>query len=143
MSQSQDITLMNVHSERLYKSLEDIITNNDLSLGNITDIVVSLMIIVDRYPELKGSEKKRLILQVLEKYVMEHIPTDTGTQKDLVFFIRMVLPSTIDVIIQVDKRETIVKEILKKRSFVGCMVCTSKLVAWVVNTIQKRKKSKN
>ncbi len=106
--------------EKLYLELEIIFKNRKIEADVILSIVVTLMQIVDRYPDLKGIEKKLVVIGVLIRYVEENVE-DEKTRGDLVMFINLVLPNVIDTFIAIDKRELKIKTEKCLRKYLCCL----------------------
>jgi len=106
--------------EKLYLELEVIFKNKKIEADVILSIVVTLMQIVDRYPDLKGIEKKLVVIGVLIRYVEENVE-DEKTRGDLIMFINLVLPNVIDTFIAIDRRELKIKTEKCLRKYFCCL----------------------
>ena len=104
--------------DRLYESLGRIIKDKKVTTVNIVLIATNLMQIVEQYPNLHGTQKKSLVIHVLKRFAVEHL--DGEAESSLLVFIDMFLPSVIDIIIAVDKKEVVVKI---KKGFNSCFSC--------------------
>jgi len=104
--------------DRLYESLSRIIGDKKVTTVNIVLIATNLMKIVEKYPDLHGTQKKSLVIHVLKRFVVDHL--DGETESSLILFIDMFLPSVIDTIIFVDKKEVSIKI---KKGFKACFSC--------------------
>lgn len=93
--------------DRLYESLSRIIGDKKVTTVNIVLIATNLMKIVEKYPDLHGTQKKSLVIHVLKRFVVDHL--DGEEESSLILFIDMFLPSVIDTIVSVDKKEIAVK----------------------------------
>jgi wobble nucleotide-excising tRNase len=96
--------------DNIYKSLYDIIQNEKITTDNIIVITTRLMKIVEQYSDLNGSKKKVIVIRVMKRIVRD---TLEGESDSLISFIDMFLPSIIDTLIAVDKKELVFK-IVKK-----------------------------
>ena len=76
------------------------------------------MQVVETYPKLQGYEKKDLVLQVLRHYVEDHL--DGDEESAVLLFIDLFLPSIIDGIISLDKKELVIKV---KKGLKACFPC--------------------
>lgn len=94
-------------ADKLYKSLSLLVGGEKINTTNVVIIATNLIQIVEKYPKLKGHQKKMLILQVLKKFVEDHLENEE--EKVVLTFIDLFLPSVIDTIISVDKKEISVK----------------------------------
>jgi len=72
------------------------IDDDTITTVNVSKVMVSLMVIVDEYPDLNGTQKKEIILAVLRKYVIEHFEEEEPEYVELLKIIETVLPTTID-----------------------------------------------
>lgn len=104
--------------DRLYESLSRIIGDKKVTTVNIVLIATNLMKIVEKYPDLHGTQKKSLVIHVLKRFVVDHL--DGEAESSLILFIDMFLPSVIDTIISVDKKEVAIKI---KKGFKACFAC--------------------
>lgn len=104
--------------ERLYASISQLVKGKKITTGNAMQIALNLMKIVETYPDFNGSQKKSLVLHVLKLFVKE--TTDGDDEQALLTFIDIFLPTVIDTIISVDKKEIPVKI---KKSLKVCFPC--------------------
>jgi hypothetical protein len=104
--------------DRLYNSLFRIIGDKKVSTTNVILIATNLMQIVEKYPEIHGAEKKSLVIHVLKRFVQDHLDDDEETT--VILFIDTFLPSVIDTIVSVDKKQISVK---MKKGFKSCFSC--------------------
>jgi hypothetical protein len=103
---------------KLYDSLGVITGDVPITTVNVVDFVTCLMKIVETYPELSGKQKKSLVIHVIKKFVTDHLSGEEETR--LLMFCDVFLPSYIDTIVAVDKKEIVLK-IQKK--FKSCFSC--------------------
>jgi len=90
----------------LFTSLACIIKDNKITTLNIVLISTKLMQIVENYPKISGIQKKALVTHILKKFVTDQLDVDNET---LLMFIDMFLPTVIDAIVMVDKKELAIK----------------------------------
>jgi hypothetical protein len=100
----------------IYRSLIKVIGDEKITTLNIVLIATNLMQLVEGYPKLNGSDKKTLVIHILKRVVEDSLEGDS--EEAVIIFIDMFLPSVIDTIISVDKKELSVK--MKKR-FKSCV----------------------
>lgn len=105
-------------SDKLYNSLSSLVGDEKITTDNIVSIATNLMQIVDTYPELKGVEKKSMIMHVLKRFVRDRL--DGDVENTVIMFIDLLLPSVIDTIVSVDKKEIVVKI---HKSLKSCFSC--------------------
>jgi len=110
--------------DRLYTSLSELVKGEKLTTENAMQIALNLMKIVETYPDLHGRQKKALVLYVLKRFVRENM--DGDEEKDLLTFIDLFLPTVIDTIIYVDKKEIAIKI---KKGFKACFPFVKKISA--------------
>jgi hypothetical protein len=111
-------TLPLKHVNKLYETLTYIIDKNELSTTNTVLISTNLMQIVEKYPGITGPQKKDLVIHVLKRFVIDHL---NGENKQaMLLFIDAFLPSVIDTIISVDKKELAIKI---RKGFKACLSC--------------------
>jgi hypothetical protein len=101
--------------ERIYRSLIKLIGNEKITPLNVVIISTNLMQLVEGYPTLRGLDKKSLVIHILKRVVSDNI--DGEIESSLILFIETFLPSVIDTIISVDRKELSVKI---KKSFKSC-----------------------
>ena len=104
MDEKNTLDLNQINS--LYDSLKDIVNGSDITTDSIVDITINLMQIVEKYPKIKGFQKKSLVLHVLKKFINEHLD---GKNSELILsFVNIILPSIIDSIIAVDGKKIVI-----------------------------------
>ena len=87
-------------SEKLYNDFKEIIGDGNIDASNIMSICVNLMQIVDTVPNLRGRDKKNLVLSVFKRY-SDEIP--------LPKMVLDMIPTVIDMVISLDRGEVVVK----------------------------------
>lgn len=113
--------------KELYDQMDIILsqTETTISVDNICKITVELMKMAEPYKELKGSEKKELILRVLAHLIRNHIESD-HVEFVVLEVVQMVVPSMIDTIIAFDKGKLFVNLPKKLRKCSGKLFGCSK-----------------
>jgi len=104
--------------DNLYNSLSRIIGDTKVTTTNVVLITTNLMQIVEKYPDLHGKHKNSLIIHVLKRFVKDHL--DGDEESTVLIFIDIFLPSVIDTIVSVDKKEIVVK---MKKGLKACFSC--------------------
>lgn len=89
----------------LYENFKELVTD-DFVMQNVIGLVTDIMKVVDKYDGIKGSEKKEVVLLLIDK-IIEDLPN--GTAKDVLNTTKPMLPSVIDTIISVDRRKITIK----------------------------------
>lgn len=119
MSSEEAQIITEHYVDKLTKEIQNIITDDGITTENISSIMLSLMVIVDQYPNLTGIQKKQIILAVLKKYVLDNFNNDSEECIDLLHVIETVLPNTINLMISIDKGEVAIR--LRKNSMMTCL----------------------
>jgi hypothetical protein len=91
---------LEVYVERLRKILGDFLGDGDLTPANTAEACLILMKAVEEYRELKGPQKKELVLRVLRRHA-------SGVEKKLDLPTDL-LSTMIDILIRVDKKKVII-----------------------------------
>lgn len=98
---------------------------NTLSKGDspirkedITTIVINLMQLVEKYPDLTGEQKKNLVIYVVKNFIK--YKTNKKEHEVLLTFVDIFLPTLIDNLVSVDKKEIVIK---LKKTFNSCFPC--------------------
>lgn len=124
MSESKHLIHVNIELpgsdliDKLYNSLSHLVKGKKLTTENAMEIGINLMQIVETYPDLHGKQKKALVLHVLKRFVKENMVGDE--EKVLLTFIDLFLPTVIDTLVSVDKKEFTIKI---KKGFKSCFTC--------------------
>lgn len=103
---------------KLYETLIRIIGDKELTTANAVLIATNLMQIVEKYPNISGPQKKELVIYVLKRFVVDHLYGEN--EQALLLFIDVFLPSVIDTIISVDKKELAIKI---RKGLKACFSC--------------------
>jgi hypothetical protein len=94
--------------ERLYEELKKIIGKGNINSSNIVTILISLMQIVEKYQDVSGIQKKAIILEALELVINDQV-TNEEEAKALNLLVEVTLPTVIDTLVSVDKKEIQIK----------------------------------
>ena len=106
----------------LYEQLKQMIGSGKVTSGNVVTVVVNLMQLVDKYPDLSGHQKKGVILHVLNVVIDEQVDDDEQAGQ-LKLLVQMTLPTVIDTIVSVDKKELQIKVTKGLKKFCSCFSC--------------------
>lgn len=98
-------------AERLYEEIKNILGRGKITSANMVAVLLSLMQIVENYSDVKGVQKKAIILDALTHIIDDQID-DTQEAMNLKLLVQMTLPSVIDTFVSLDKKEISIK--LKK-----------------------------
>lgn len=104
---------------RLYNKLEEILGENKLSCDNLISVVVLLMQYVETYKELKGEEKRNIIIRVLKRFIADKIGNEEGAY-DINLLIKTTLPDIIDSLVAVDKKQLVIKTQKNVKNLFSC-----------------------
>ena len=119
MIKPEEINLI-LPSKKYVDSLYNTLTNSNsvLTKENITTIVVNLMQLVEKYPDLTGVQKKQLVIDVVNKFIKDN--TEGDEEEILLTFANIFLPTLIDTFVSVDKKKIVIK---MKKTFSSCFSC--------------------
>jgi len=135
--------------EKIKSTLED----SDLTPMNISSIVLSLVVAVEEFKDLSGKDKKKVVLDSIEKYILSTIPETNEIRSILLDILRDLLPEMIEIIIGVDKGQYRIKakktcklgvKFLKKmfHSSENCMIMSYHLISSMVKKFNDKKKER-
>ena len=112
------VTFPRVAAERMYEELKKIVGDGKLTTTNIITTLISLMQMVDGYADLKGAQKKAVVLEAILHLIDETVPENEKEQfKQLVL---LTLPSVVDNFIKLDKKKLKIKTKKVFNSFLRC-----------------------
>lgn len=94
--------------EKLYTRLV-LEMNYELSPSNITIYLINLMQLVESITLMKGHDKKRLVIQVMEYLIMEQVRDDNEYKEQLSLLVKLTIPELIDTIVSIDRKELKIK----------------------------------
>lgn len=107
--------------ENLYEQLKEILAGAKLNSSNIMAILVNLMQIVEKYPTLKGPQKKQVILAAINMLIDDQ-NDNVEDAAGLKLLVQMTLPSVIDTIVNIDTKQVRIK-IRQASKFVFSLCC--------------------
>lgn len=84
------------------------ISSKTITSDNVSSYVIYLMKLVDTYNEIKGDDKKTIVILILKKIIQLTI-FDPNEALSLNMFVDNVLPNLIDTLILLDNKEIIIK----------------------------------
>ena len=93
----------------------------DFSLDKISILIPKLIIIAEKYKTLRGVEKKELVIELLKNIINKY--DNVSENSILEPIILQLVPSMIDTLISVDKKQ--IK--LKKTTLINCFKCLRKM----------------
>ena len=111
--------------ENLNKVLQNIIQNDGINNTNIIFIVTNLMTDLSHYTNIPGKERKQIIISLLENAV-NTIDYDEEIKAVLNIMIKTIVPSSIDLIIDIAKGRYNFDNIQKKTKKCYTACCFSK-----------------
>jgi hypothetical protein len=113
--------------QRLYDNLFMIIGTDKVTSVNMIKVIISLMQTVETYDNLKGVQKKEVIISVLNKYLDEKVLNETYDSKYLRLFINMTLPILIDSMISIEDGDLVIKTKSFFANMCGCIFKNKKI----------------
>jgi len=139
--------------QTLLEKIESILEDSDLTPMNISSIVLSLVVAVEEFKDLSGKDKKKVVLDSIEKYILSNIPETNEIRSILLDILRDLLPEMIEIIIGVDKGQYRIKakktcklgvKFLKKmfQSSENCMIISYHFISSIVKKINDKKKER-
>ena len=113
------VTFPRVAAERMYEELKKVVGDGKLTTTNVITILVSLMQTVDGYVDLKGAQKKAVVLEAILHLIEEEVQDETEKEqfKQLVL---LTLPSVVDNFVKLDKKKLKIKTKKVINSFLNC-----------------------
>ena len=103
----------------IYQEITNMLGEEKITSSNIASIMLSLMQIAEKYEHLNGTQKKSIVLNVLDRLVQEQIP-EHQTKSAVKLLIQTTFPAIVDTLISMDKGQFAIK--LKKVTK-GCLPC--------------------
>ena len=113
-------SLINEMETVLYNHILTTLNKTAIDNNNVIEIIVSLIQKADSYKKLSGGDKKNIVLKTVKKFCNENIPDNSDKKGSIILFIDIFLPSIIDILVSIDKRELILK---LKKGLKGCLPC--------------------
>jgi hypothetical protein len=113
------LTTTNTAVERLYEEVKRLLYGGKLTPTNVVIILVELMKIVDGYPELKGAQKKQVLLEAINMLIDDQ-HDNVEDSNNLKMIVKMTLPAVIDVAVSIDKKQLKIKAKKFYRNLLGC-----------------------
>ena len=102
--------------DKLSNNIVDILNDKNITVNNVSSILIENMKIVEQYRSLSGCDKKELIIEGFYDYIDNNIITETEAIKSKII-IKNLIPNLIDIIIKIDKKEIKIKNKYKKKLF--------------------------
>lgn len=133
--QSEAIYKFEEYIERLYNHIAKMILTQDLEPSDIPsqiiNIIVDVVNIIDQYKDLRGLEKKQLIIRAFDKiyqHIQEIFPNITEEELRLIDIAFKTLPSLIESIIAVlkVKYDINIEDVFKKEFWRKLCCCNQK-----------------
>lgn len=93
---------------KLYEEVKVILGTGTISSSNVVAVLLSLMQLVENYTDVKGVQKKAIILDVLNHIIEDQIE-NVDEAMNLKLLVQMTLPSVIDTFVSLDKKEISIK----------------------------------
>ncbi len=109
------ITFPRVAAERMYEEIKKAVGNGTLTPNNIIIILINLMQIADKYVDLKGAQKKAVVLEAILQLIDSEIEDESEKEK-FKQFVLLTLPSVVDSFVKLDTNKLKIKS---KRGVLG------------------------
>lgn len=107
--------------DQLYDELSNILSKDEkLTTSSIITIVISLMQIVENYDNISGPDRKKIVIVVLDKFIDDNIDNEVE-RRDLKMLMSMTVPTLIDSIVSIDKKEVSIRARKCLEKFCTCM----------------------
>ena len=100
--ENEEVAYLSKQIDKLYNSLTNIVGIKKLTVGDFMDIATKLMQIVEKYPELNGIQKKKVIICAFKQFFEKN---KDGYEDSMISFAMSMLPNIIDIVISVDKKK--------------------------------------
>ena len=88
---------------------------DNFSLGTVVDIIPNLIRCVEKYKTLSGTEKKRLVLELIDRFIDRTDGFGDDTVVDPI--LKTIVPSVIDNLIKVEDKKIVLR---KKSKYLCC-----------------------
>jgi hypothetical protein len=95
---------MSKEGDILYMKLHARVKGEGLHLGNIVNVCVYLMEYSATFSKLKGEKKKRVVLDVLIKFIESSLMIEEPIKSDILRMIEYSLPVMIDCLVAASKK---------------------------------------
>jgi hypothetical protein len=103
---------------QLVQFIHQELKDHSLSLDNISHYLTRVMNKVEEFSQLNGFNRKQIVTISMRTYVRDHLQVE-DIKDNLFGFVDNVMSGLIDTIIEVDKRQLIIKSVKKARN--GCI----------------------
>ena len=103
---------------QLVQFIHQELKDQSLSLDNISHYLTKVMHKVEEFAQLNGFNRKQIVTISMRTYVRDHLQAE-DIRDSLFGFVDNVMSGLIDTIIEVDKRQLIIKSVKKARK--GCI----------------------
>jgi len=98
----------NLNYIRLYEKLKEILGETKLTYANLTSVVVLLMQSVETYNDVRGIEKRNMIISVLKRFITDKMGNNQEL-REFKILIEATVPELVDTLIAIDKKELTIK----------------------------------
>ena len=102
------ITFPRVAAERMYEEVKKVVGDGHITPNNVINILFDLMRVVDGYVDLKGAQKKAVVLEAILRLIDAEVEDETNKEqfKQLVL---LTLPSVVDTFVKLDTKKLKIK----------------------------------
>jgi len=102
---------------RLAEDLKSIVSKKQVTPANVLFIVTQLMIVVAKYNNLTGSQKKKLVIYVLRSFIKYSDDIENDTKQELLLMFDIIIPDVIDLLVTASNSKFAFKV---KKSLLSC-----------------------
>ena len=96
-------TELTIVVDDLIKQITHTLPTEGITPGNVAQLVLQLMQLVERVPSLSGAQKKQIVIQVVNRLLQQF-----NVSSEVQSLISMTVPPLIDAFIQVDKKQVMI-----------------------------------
>nr|QBK86362.1 MAG: uncharacterized protein LCMAC102_01570 [Marseillevirus LCMAC102] len=109
--------------DEIYSKVLKTIKTKNIQVSDLVIIATSAMTIVQKYPILTGTEKKTLVIDIIQKIINKTDLLPENQKQPASFFIEFTLPTLIDTIVSAYNHDIDLKKL-----GVGCLKCIFKRI---------------
>ncbi len=100
--------------DKIYNKVLNGIKTKTIDTSDLVIIATSAMQIVQKYPELTGEDKKRMVIDILSRLVDESNLVPSKYQDTSRVFIQHTLPNMIDAVVNAYQHKIKLKKVVQK-----------------------------
>ncbi len=115
------MAIVSTQFDKIYKNVLNGIKTKNIDASDLVIIATSAMQIVQKYPELTGEDKKRMVIDILARLVDESDLVPAKYQDASLIFIQYTLPNMIDAVVNAYQHKIKLKKVGQR---CGCISAT-------------------